>query len=106
MVPADAALRRGPLIAAASITDLLARKCSLAASLAVATAMEMERRDIVRLAAAPPVTYNDTQLDLWQRLRRQMRFAERLAVYVAMQGTPGFCHASADGTRGVRRRAW
>ena len=69
---------QSPALAGRVIAELLNRKCSLTASLSMATAHDMQRLNLVRLDR--PTAYESEDVTL-QRKRhlRQVKFAERMA---------------------------
>ena len=77
----DSKLVQSPALAGRVIAELLNRKCSLTASLSMATAHDMQRLNLVRLDR--PTAYESEDVTL-QRKRhlRQVKFAERMAQYV------------------------
>ena len=73
----DAKVAQSPALAGRVIAELLYRKCSFAASLAVATTVDMDRLGLTRLdQSISPEDPEEAQQR--KRLFRQIHFAERI----------------------------
>jgi hypothetical protein len=80
----DWRLASSPALAGRALTELLYRKCSLAASLAVAAALELGRTGLLQLARSTwPESEEREQVR--RRLERQAASAERMAQCVYLR---------------------